>query len=258
MKRFIAFSGGVESSAMCVLYGKDATPIFTDTGWEHKPMYERIDMMEKALKIIHGEQCSVVRIKPKKIEGLEGVNSLPDYIRYRKFYPNSGARFCTRLAKIEPMDEFLSQQGDCEVFIGLNADEEDDRVGNYGECKNVTYRYPLIEDNLTRKDCEEVLEKYGLLPSFPAYMERGGCVGCFYKRKSEYAAMALLAPEEAYSVADLEDAIQGTRDRHYHIHSGIKNMRQFIDAVRSQKNLFPLEEVYPSAAGQACGVFCHR
>jgi len=35
MKRFIAFSGGVESTAMCLLYGKGATAVFTDTGNKH-------------------------------------------------------------------------------------------------------------------------------------------------------------------------------------------------------------------------------
>jgi len=49
MKRFISFSGGVESTTMCVLYGKGATAIWCDTGAEHKEMYERIDYCEKRL-----------------------------------------------------------------------------------------------------------------------------------------------------------------------------------------------------------------
>jgi PP-loop superfamily ATP-utilizing enzyme len=223
-KRFIAFSGGVESSAMCVLYGKDATPVFTDAGWEHKPMRERLDVMEAALKKIHGDSFCIIRIKAENVEGT-GTNTLPDYIRLRKFYPNPVARFCTRLFKIEPMDKFLLKQGDCEVFIGLNSDEADDRTGNYGECKNVSYRYPLIEDGLTRKDCEAVLSKHGLLPQFPPYMSRGGCVGCFFKRKAEFAALALLDKDEAVSVAELEEAIQDKRGKYYHVHNSIPNMR---------------------------------
>lgn len=35
MKRFISFSGGVESRTMAVLFGNKADAIFADTGAEH-------------------------------------------------------------------------------------------------------------------------------------------------------------------------------------------------------------------------------
>jgi len=41
MQKFISFSGGVESTTMCVLYGKDAKAIWADAGAEHDFMYER-------------------------------------------------------------------------------------------------------------------------------------------------------------------------------------------------------------------------
>ena len=50
MKRFIRFSGGVESTTMCLLYGKGATAIWCDTGAEHGEMYERINKVEDYLK----------------------------------------------------------------------------------------------------------------------------------------------------------------------------------------------------------------
>lgn len=262
MKSFIAFSGGVESSAMCVLYGKDSIPIFTDAGWEHKVMLERLDFMQKALHELHGPQCTIIRLKPENIEGT-GANSLPEYIKIRKFMPWHKARFCTRLGKIAVMDKFLAQQGDCEVLIGLNADEADERVGNYGACKNVRYRYPLIEGDLDRGDCERILKnvtinRVNLLPAFPPYMNRGGCVGCYMKSKREYAAMALLAPEEAYSVADLEESIQDRREKFFSILPSGQPMRQFIEESRS--TLLPASELYPEdkTPETSCGVFCMR
>jgi hypothetical protein len=36
MKKFIAFSGGVESTTMSLMFGHDAQPIFADTGFEHE------------------------------------------------------------------------------------------------------------------------------------------------------------------------------------------------------------------------------
>lgn len=258
MKSFIAFSGGVESSAMCVLYGKNSTPIFTDTGFEHKPMYERIDMMESALGIIHGPDFKIIRLRQKNAEST-GCRTLPEYIKLRKFYPNPMARFCTRLFKIEPMDDFLKDQGECEVFIGLNFDEADERVGNLGKCQNVKYRYPLIEDKKTRSDCEKILSNAGLLPQFPPYMSRGGCKGCFFKRKNEYRWMAHLAPGEALEVADLEESIQDQRGNYYHIHQDIPNMRRFIQNCRSEQFLFPEDaQSWVPSSGASCGILCHR
>ena len=46
MRRFISFSGGVESTTMCLLYGKGATAIWCDTGAEHDLMYQRIDLLK--------------------------------------------------------------------------------------------------------------------------------------------------------------------------------------------------------------------
>lgn len=36
MNKYISFSGGVESTTMCILYGHKADAIFADAGWEHK------------------------------------------------------------------------------------------------------------------------------------------------------------------------------------------------------------------------------
>ena len=111
MKRFIAFSGGVESSAMCVLYAGSAQPVFTNAGAEHAQMLDRLILMEKRLSEIHGKEIQILHILPENMEGT-GAVTLQEYIMARKFFPNPMARFCTRLGKIEPMDKFLSKQGD--------------------------------------------------------------------------------------------------------------------------------------------------
>jgi 3'-phosphoadenosine 5'-phosphosulfate sulfotransferase (PAPS reductase)/FAD synthetase len=62
MKKYISFSGGVESTTMCLLYGKGATAIWCDTGAEHKEMYNRIDMVEKYLVDFHNGDFNLVCI----------------------------------------------------------------------------------------------------------------------------------------------------------------------------------------------------
>jgi len=245
MEKFIAYSGGVESTTMLVLFGHNATPIFADTGWEHAALYAWLDRVQETTGI------AISRIRR------EG-ETLPEYIERAKYYPSDMARFCTRMFKIEPIDTYLKTRTPCELMIGLNYGEQG-RTGNHGLVEGVKYTYPLIDLKLTRDACIEILKDRGLLPKFPSYMQRGGCVGCFFKRKSEYQRMALESPAEADSVAALEETIQDERGEWFSVRRGIKSIRGLIEAERRQMRLgFDDEVEDEGGVPTSCGVFCHR
>lgn len=250
-KRFISFSGGVESSTMCLIYGKVAKPIFADTGSEHEEMYERLDYFEKRMKEYHGEDFEILRVSR---------GNLKEYIKKQHFFPNHGARYCTRMFKIEPIDNFLMQQGVCELMIGLNVDEASDRTGNYGLKENVKYTYPLVENGLTREACLTLLRKASLEPVFPPYMKRGGCDLCFYKSKAEWRALVHLNEKKAWQLADFEESVQDRRDKYFAMNQGIGKLSDFIQAVKDQGELFDMGQTYPTYEDNhtPCGVFCHR
>ena len=254
MKRFIAFSGGVESTAMCLLYGKGATAVFTDTGSEHAEMYRRIQYVESMLSEIHGGDFQLIRLRANVKARGEMVGTLTEYVDRVSFFPSGGDRYCTRLFKIAPLDAFLKSQGESELLIGLNADETD-REGNYGLLANVQYRYPLQGDGYTRQDCIEILEKYNLKHDFPAYMRRGGCIFCPFKSKKEYAAMVHLALDEINLVRVLEEKAQDKRGKYYRIRHNMPAMRDFIEIEKN--NLFgDLSPYYDASEEQySCGVF---
>jgi len=246
MNKFISFSGGVESSTMAILFGSKADAIFADTGFEHKLIYKRIDLIEKYVQDNIRTDFKIHRIS-------EG--SLIDYIREYKFYPSFKARYCTRKFKIEPIDNFLASYDNVQLFIGLNADETD-RTGNHGNKANIQYSYPLIDNNLSRQNCIDILKKVDLYPNFPAYMKRGGCIGCYYKSTKEYTAMALLNPEEFDIVEQLEEDIQDRRSEYFSIKQGVK--MRIIRKV-AQSTIFKPEEIYPTINDATnCGVFCNR
>ena len=260
MKRFISFSGGVESSTMCLLFGANAKAIFADTGWEHKIMYERIAKVEKEVKKLH-PNFEIIRVKAKvkSQQHKKYFTNLKDYIEDFKYYPSPMMRYCTRIFKIEPIDKFLEDQGDCELMIGLNADEGDKRTGNYGLNENVDYTYPLFENGINRLSCKKILQKRNLLPSLPVYMQRGGCVGCFFKSAKEFKAMAVLNPKEFNEVKEVEAAIQDKRGNFFSIRDGIPSMRYLEDDIKN--SLFEPAEMYPEnyeGRDTPCGVFCHR
>jgi 3'-phosphoadenosine 5'-phosphosulfate sulfotransferase (PAPS reductase)/FAD synthetase len=259
MKRFISFSGGVESTTMCILYGKWAKAIWCDTGAEHQKMYDRMDLVEEKLKKLHGGDFEIIRLKPStKIKG-ELVDNLLDGVIRQKFMPSSMKRYCTRLFKIEPIDRFLKEQGECELMIGLNADETA-REGNYGMMANVKYSYPLQDDGHSRADCEAILDVYGLHPRFPAYMLRGGCSMCFFKSEKEYKALWYMDRDEFDRMVEFEDRYQDKRVKFYSIMGNGKSLRQLARECEAEMFKIELKGIYENynKQGKSCGAFCHR
>lgn len=260
---FIAFSGGVESTTMALLFGRKAQCVFTDTGAEHDEMYRRLDGVEQKLKEIHGDEFSVLRIKAEKCDG-KPIDNLTDYIRHAGVFPNQLMRFCTKYFKIAPYNAFLRDKTPCSLMVGLNADEIDKREGNHG-LEGVTVEYPLADLGLSRKKCVAMLEAYDLQPKLPVYMRRGGCKYCPYKSRKEYAAMVHLSPDEMEEIACLEEEVnagpKNTRGKFWAAAMAVpEGFRAFMEAERSQ-SLFSAEEMYgqqPGTIETPCGLFCHR
>ena len=261
MKKFISFSGGVESTTMCILYGAEAKGIWADTGSEHKKMYDRINTVESQIRKLHPD-FEIIKVKGSAKYKGEYYDNLEKLAIAQKFMPSGQARYCTRQFKIEPIDEYLASVGECELMIGLNLDEENSREGNWGLSKNVTYTYPLIDEGLTRDDCEEILNEHGLHPNMPVYMLRGGCRMCFFKSEKEYKAMYHLAKDEFLEVMAFEEEIQDRRKKFYSIMSSTKSLRQLGIECESEKAFLKdadWTELYKSLKKEtSCGAFCHR
>lgn len=264
MKRFIAFSLGVESTTMCLLYGKGATAIFTDTGSEHKELYARLALVQATLKQVHGGDFELLVIRPTLISKGVECHSLQQHIEVKKFMPSGQKRYCTVEWKIKPMDAFLKSQGPCELLIGFNADEEPgaDRTGNLMRCKNVTYRYPLYEDGHTRDDCKALLRQYDLAPDYPVYMARGGCKWCPFKSIREYKAMYFLDRETFEEGRRLEAGIQDRRAKFFALSSSGRSFQSIADECEREAGLLTAHEMrltYKQIENSpSCGAFCHR
>lgn len=260
MTKYISFSGGVESSTMAILYGKGAKLIWVDTGAEHKEMYKRLDDFEKFIINFHKGDCELIRLKGDYPFKGQRFDNLWTTILNIMFMPSGLKRYCTNWFKIKPIDDFLSKQGDVELLIGFNAEEEPgkDRTGNLMKCKNVKYSYPLFNDGYTRDDCEAILEFHGVHPSFPVYMSRGGCKMCFYKSEKEYRAMYYLDRETFNEVKQLEESIQDKRKKFFSVLTSVKPMKQ-IEKECNAEIPFNYNEIYKEVGKKTyCGAMCHR
>jgi hypothetical protein len=246
MHSFVALSGGIDSTALALIQ-PDAQLVFTDTGWEFPQLYAHLNKIEA----VTGR--TIVRLRNAKYA------SIPESARSSLFLPNHGARYCTRQFKIEPMNQYLAQHTPAELLIGLRADEPD-RIGNTTEMDGLAIRYPLREAGMNRIDCVQLCIAHDLLPRYPVYMARGGCIGCFYKRRSEVKAMIALVPALVDELEELETEIQDERGKFFHM---FPNVGMSIADLRRQPLLFDVADVYADAAdksdvGIACGLFCNR
>jgi 3'-phosphoadenosine 5'-phosphosulfate sulfotransferase (PAPS reductase)/FAD synthetase len=264
MNKYISFSGGVESTTMCILYGKGAKAIWCDTGWEHDVMYQRIDDCEKRLKEIHDGDFELIRVKPNVTARGIKVSRVQDYIRQMMFMPSGLQRYCTNQFKIAPIEKMLKNAGECELMLGFNADEEPGkiRLGNLEKLKNVKYTYPLFDAGYDRDMCEDILRLYGLHPDFPVYMKRGGCVGCIFKSVPEFKAMYFFSRSEFDENLKLENEVQDKRKRFFTLSMSQKPFQVIADECEREIQMWGrdnVEKMYQKVKpGQSCGPFCQR
>ena len=250
MTSYVSFSGGKDSTALALLY-PDAIPAFTDTGWEFPELYEQMHKFERTT----GRE--ILRIQPKE--------TLPEYIERSKFMPGHGARFCTRMFKIEAFDNWIketSANDEVELMIGLRWDEPD-RRGNFSKLENVDYTYPLRDYwRWGIKDVLRLTLEKNLMPRYPVYMARGGCMGCFYKRKAELIAMVHLCLNILKGLMRIEEVVQDERGKFAFMFPNIgMSIRAFIEMVLAQSLMFDIETIYSqqdTPRGKACGLFCNR
>src|SRR5690606_25908786 len=142
---------------------------------------------------------------------------------------------------------YLKDHLPARLMIALRADEEQ-RTGNLTQMDGLEIAYPLREMGMKRPDVVAVCLEHGLLPRYPVYAARGGCKGCFYKRKSEIIAMQALAPDVLDELRELEETVQDERGEFFHM---FPNAGVSIATIQAQPPLFDMSEVYAEAANTA-------
>lgn len=198
--------------------------VFNDTRAELPDTYEWLDRVEHTLGI--------------KIERIG--KSLENIIAEQGMLPSVRIRFCTKYAKIFPMNHFIGAEGAL-VYFGLRADEPE-RVGAF-ETKKLTPRYPLREANIGIATVYRIVEARGLLPpaffwqrlydavaasvrpsvalidQWPRWMRdrvfawrsRPNCFFCFFQRRYEWAGLLEHHPALFAKAEEIEASVAGDR-----------------------------------------------
>lgn len=193
--------------------------LYNDTHAELPETYAWLNKVEKETGF------EIKRIGEDLTKIIEGFDVLPSH----------KMRYCTRMAKIQPMETWIGKEDDATVYYGLRADE--DRGGYVARSHNITPAYPLRDFNIDLQGVWTILEVRDLLPptffwtplydrvvemvgpedSWPVSLApwqravlfsgrtRANCYYCFYQRQYEYAWLCQTHPHLYREACRLEE-----------------------------------------------------
>lgn len=230
----ISLGAGVQSSTMALMaaHGEigpmPSYAVFADTKDESQATYKWLVDLEKML--------------PFPIFNTTR-GRLSDRLTYRNFSQipcfkdgSIGLRQCTREYKIRPIRREIRKQGGKEVilWLGISIDEVS-RMKPSG-LQWLVYRFPMIEERMSRKDCLTWMERKG----FPL-PPKSSCLYCPYKSDSQWKALKDAGGQEWDFVVSIDGQLNA---RGEFLHSSCRPINEIefpAEEPDRQLNLFENE-----------------
>ena len=197
-RHIISLSGGKDSTALA-LYLRQHYPqipaeyIFCDTGAELPETYEYLERLEALLGVEIKRLNALDRLKIRRKAGRTPFDIYLNEM-YGGFLPNPRSRWCTRVLKIEPFEDYVGEDR-AFSYIGIRADE--DREGYVAkkppvisQKPNIQPVYPLKDEGIRLAGVQAILEESGLgAPAYYKWRSRSGCYFCFYQQIGEWQGL---------------------------------------------------------------------
>jgi hypothetical protein len=243
MLTVISLGAGVQSTTMALMaaHGEiQPTPdcaIFADTGWEPKAVYEHLTRLEAALPFpVHRVSAGNLReyiVAGRAVRSANRYSVVPWFTAKGGF----GKRQCTSNFKIEPLArkqrELMGPRGEAEVWIGISLDEAIRMKPARKRWQR--NRWPLIERQMTRRDCVKWLTRHGWTAP------KSACIGCPYHSDNQWRDLRDNSPDEWADALEVDRAIRMQRRTPQYMH----RQRVPLDQVdlstpeeRGQLNMF--------------------
>lgn len=254
--------------------------VFNDVGAELPDTYEWLDRVEETMG------WEIQRIG----------SDLKEVIRDQGILPSVRMRFCTRMSKIQPMQEWLGGES-VTIYYGIRADEERD---GYVPIENQEVRYPLKEFGIDLDGVYRILDSQDLHPpsfwwqamylrvlsligsgwedaferwqleSLFAWRSRANCSFCFFQRQYEWIGLYEHYPDLFWEAVWMEKTVGGAGytwrktpmtivlDPDWREEKKDRRARQIVRHIReaTQQSIFTNED--SALAGTSCGVLCGK
>lgn len=212
MKEYQSFGAGVNSVALAEVLHNNVEKVFADTGCEYPETYAYLKNYPHPITTLNAP--------------VEGCSTIEEWCLKLGHAPFMRFRSCTDKFKHRRMERYMKKP--YTVLIGIAYDEKHRaRVTQKGE---ITYRYPLVEQGITRAKCKEIITEAGL-----AIPPKSGCWMCPFQPKSSWWRLARQHPdlfERACAIDELNPKVR---------------LRE-----KGLRNLLPAQNVFEEDDGWEC------
>ncbi len=236
MLRVLSLGAGVQSTTLALMaaHGEIDAPdcaIFADTGWEPGAVYDHLNRLVARLPF------PVYRVSGGDIRdtiATDAYDPIPWYV------PGGiGRRQCTKVYKLYPIRRKVREmlggktpRGGCEMWVGISRDEAHRMKPS--TVQYITNRWPLIERDMTRRDCQRKLEAWGWNA-----VPRSACCGCPFLSDHDWQ-LRKQQPEWAETVA-ISHKLAATGQYMHRSLKTIDDVDLRTHAERGQPDLFGAE-----------------
>jgi hypothetical protein len=237
MKNYLSFGGGVNSVAMYLLLMEQGLePGNADNGFEavYVWMPDWPETHEYLMMMEYKEYPVTVVTSANTVKGTKEGN-LYEYAWLNRMMPQRNPRWCTSKFKIKTLIAY--QKPPAFVNIGISMDESHRaKMSNY---KGFEHRFPLIENEIDRNGCVEIIKTHGL--PIPI---KSGCFICPFQRVSQLKQLRRKHPQLFCKLVELE-----RRNAAWRISKGLPlyyNMKKPIEKIVNEPDRYLFEEMaYP-------------
>ncbi len=256
---YVSYGGGAPSLALIILniQGKikpitkrDTIDeiIFVDTGWEDSdtiknlaPVKEYVEKHGVKFTILEPIYGSLETYLENSIPAKKDI-PIPYFMRNKENKPAMARRQCTGHWKIRTINQYIKQNySPCGRVVQLGIHAKEWQRMRDAKYKRDINRYPLVDLDLSRSDCQTIVSEAGL-PSLP----KSGCVGCPYLPPSRLIDIKTRNPKDFERALKIDKLLQKQGKGLHH------NLRP-LDKVISQQQ-FDLGELDYSCESGYCFV----
>lgn len=259
----ISLGGGVQSSVLALMAAEGLVQpmpdfaVFADTGWEPQAVYDHLQWLEAQLPF-PVQRVSAGDIRADLLAGVnstgQSFSSIPVYIRSLEGDATSIARRqCTREYKLSPIEQELRDLLGLgyrervpdglfvDLWIGISTDE----VIRMKPSRQrwIAHRWPLVEEQLSRRDCRAWFEERHPLRELP----RSACIGCPYHTDSEWGEMRRSDPTSWADAVLVDQALRET-----------ERAKRFGGEMYLHKSRKPLDQIRFAAETEQLSLFAEE
>ena len=241
----LSLGGGVQSTAMSLMaadgYFGDQPDVayFADTGWEPSNVYQTVEAVRGRVPWPVETVSNGRSLKEDVYNGVAANGN--DFTPIPLFTSSGGmnTRQCTNQYKIAPIQKAVRERLGCEEgervkpgtaveqWMGISTDEV--ARAKPIRLKYVTTRFPLVERNLSRRDCAAYLAERH--PDIP--VGKSACKGCPFHDRAAWRRLAVGDPEGFAETVKIDKALREP----WHNEVRNRNTLSFLHSAR-----VPLDE----------------